>query len=128
MEDFKKFFDNIDLVILMSEAIQTKVPLDELVLGLQQHTAPRVLQCSGFSGNPVAVFKSILPGCKKAVTFTKIFLKRAITGIVENHKHESNIYIYTRRRHHSSSHWLLRQSCRWGDKYHPQFCKSSQKA
>ena len=89
--DFQKLFDNIDLVVLMQEAVHLNVPLGEFLIGLQQHSAPRVLQCAGFSGTPASIYESILPGCKKAVTFIKILLKRSILDI---HNHEASIYIH----------------------------------
>ena len=45
--DFQKFFDNIDLVKLTEEAIHLEVPLNEFLIGVQQHSVPRVLQFQG---------------------------------------------------------------------------------
>lgn len=74
--DFQKLCVNIHSVTLMQEAIHRNVSLCEFLIGPQQHRSPRVLQCSGVAGVPAIVYKNTFPGCKKAVTFIKIFQKR----------------------------------------------------
>ena len=81
--DLHNFFDTIDLNILLREAILLAYPPVELILALQQHLAPRVIQASGFSSHPISIWKSILAGCKQSVPFTRILLKRFLTRIIE---------------------------------------------
>ena len=45
--DMEKSFDFIDIEVLLHEAIQLDFPADILVMALQQHLAPRVIQAQG---------------------------------------------------------------------------------
>ena len=84
--DYHKFFDTIDIPTLVSQAIHTQSPMRELAFAIQQHLAPRVIQVSGFCSKPTKVYKSILPGCKHAVAFTRTLLMNLMTSIVSSHE------------------------------------------
>ena len=47
--DMEKFYDNIDIEILIQEAITLEYDISILSLGLQMHMAPRGLCCYGFA-------------------------------------------------------------------------------
>jgi len=85
LNDFDKFFDTVDLQTLMVEAINNKFPLSQLVFALQQHMAPRVLQACKQSSEPIQIFQSILAGCKFSMAFTKTYLKKGLTKMVNKH-------------------------------------------
>ena len=44
--DVAKFFDCIDIPLLIQRAEEQGFPIDQLVLGMQMHRAPRVLRCN----------------------------------------------------------------------------------
>lgn len=50
--DFEKFFDTIDLEILMQQATEHNFPIVDLAYTMQQHMAPRIIQCDGFAAGP----------------------------------------------------------------------------
>ena len=60
--DFHQFFDHLDIVELIIAAIKCELPMDLLVMALQQHPAPRVIQAQGYSGNPITVTRSNYKG------------------------------------------------------------------
>ena len=83
--DFKKFFDSIDISTLLVEALHAEYPPVELSMALQQHLAPRVLQVSGFSSSPLNIWLSILAGCKQSVPITRALLGREFESLVEEY-------------------------------------------
>ena len=84
--DFEKFFDTIDIKILIQNALDEGFPPVMLALVLQQHLAPRVIQANGFSSDPMSVVKSILAGCKSSVALTRVYLKPGIKPLSKKHK------------------------------------------
>ncbi len=83
--DFKKFFDTIDIEVLLEEAIAAGFPPADLCLALQQHLAPRVIQANGYSAKPMTIIKSLLAGCKHSVAITRAYLRRTIASIDTDH-------------------------------------------
>ena len=72
--DYAKFFDTVDLEILIDKLIDNGYPLHEANMSLQQHMAPRILQCEGFSSQPIVVHRSIIAGDMQSVDFTRNYL------------------------------------------------------
>ena len=94
LNDFEKYFDTLDISVLMQQGIDTNFPLGPMAYALQQHLAPRVLQANGFSSSPVAVNRSILAGCKFSVPFTRIYgLKQFITLSKNNPKANTELFV-----------------------------------
>ena len=58
--DFHNFFDTIDLRILIKSLLKLSYPLRLAALALQQHSAPRVLKCTGFVGDLFPFLKVFL--------------------------------------------------------------------
>jgi hypothetical protein len=83
--DYHKFFDTLDLLTVMLQAIRTGFPLDRLAFALQQHIAPRVLQANGYSSIPMQVWKSILAGCRYSVAMTRMYLQEDMVSLVHEH-------------------------------------------
>ena len=81
--DFEKFFDTINVATVLAEGELLTFPLTDLVLGLDMHLAPRRLQVHGVVSQPITVLGSILPGCALAIPFTRIFMRRAYTAILD---------------------------------------------
>ena len=46
--DFKKFFDSMNVNILLEEAIRTNYPPVEMCMAIQMHMAPRVIKIQQF--------------------------------------------------------------------------------
>ena len=85
--DLWKFYDSVDIASLLVEAVHTEYPPAELCLALQQHLAPRVIQCSGFSGEPFIINRSILAGCLQSIAMTKAMLYRSMHYLSKKHIH-----------------------------------------
>ena len=83
--DYMKFFDTIDLKVLKQCCMQLEYPCRLASLALQQHTAPRVLKCSGYVGKPIKINRSILAGCTHSVPFTRVLLKKPMRNLVDEH-------------------------------------------
>ena len=83
--DFHKFFDTIDIPTIVHKLAEADFPLFDLCFGMQQHVAPRVVQCAGFSSRLIQVNHSILAGCKYSKAFTVGLLHKGITNIVNKH-------------------------------------------
>ena len=83
--DMAKFFDTIDIPVLVSKAKELEVPVLDIMLTLHQHLAPMIIQCEGFCGEPILITRSILAGCKHSVALTRLLLLTDITGLVIDH-------------------------------------------
>ena len=64
LHDYDKFFDSIEVIDLLNEVVATDYPVAPFLLAIDQHLAPRVIQCQGVCGKPMSVFRSIVAGCK----------------------------------------------------------------
>ena len=76
--DFEKFFDSVHLPALVTNATSLCFPLIDLVLGLQMHNTPRRLQVVGCCSRLIQRVRSILPGCARAISFTKALFKHLL--------------------------------------------------
>ncbi len=92
-DDYEKFFDTMDVPILIQEAAAVKYPLDTLSISMQQHLAPRVIQANGFSSRPICVCRSILAGCKFSKAKTQVYLQRRMVKLNAKHK-SANFKLY----------------------------------
>ena len=54
--DFAKFFDTIDIKILIQQAKEHQFPIVDLCMTMLQHLAPRIIQCQGFCSKPILIF------------------------------------------------------------------------
>ena len=66
--------DHLGIVELILAAIKCELPMDVLIMALQQHLAPRIIQAQGFCGDPIQIIRSILQGCICSVGFTRAYL------------------------------------------------------
>ena len=74
--DVAKFFDSLDVPLLIQRAEKLDFPIDQLVLGMQVHRAPRVLKADGCFGEPVeATGVSVLAGCSLSTSLSRAFLR-----------------------------------------------------
>ena len=58
-------------------------PLHILVMGVQMHVAPRVLQLLGACSDLIDVGRSVLPGCMLAIPFTRVYLREEMDKVQE---------------------------------------------
>ena len=94
LNDFHKFFDTIDISVLLHEACSSEYPPVELCMALQQHLAPRVIQVCSFSSAQVTVINSILAGCKQSIPMTRTLLKNLMTKLYKSHpKAPPSVYV-----------------------------------
>ncbi len=92
--DFIKFFDTIDIPILIDRAEKAGSPLPDLALILFMHTAPRVIQHATACSFPIQIFKSILAGCTFSVPLTRCLLRDDVEDIIyHNQGGTINTYI-----------------------------------
>ena len=87
--DYHKFFDTMDIEILIREAIANDFPLAELLLALLQHLSPRIIQVSGVSSPPTSVYRRILAGCKFSKAFTAVYLQSSMRELESDFKEAS---------------------------------------
>jgi len=83
--DFEKFFDTIDIPILIEKALELQFPVLDLALTIMQHLAPRVIQCDAFCSKPILVNRSILAGCRHSVALTRVLMLTRITKLNIEH-------------------------------------------
>ena len=69
--DYDKFFDNVDIEILVDKLIDNGYPLTEAAISLQQHVSPRNIQCQGFSSLPINISRSIIVWDNHSVAVTR---------------------------------------------------------
>ena len=77
--DMKKFFDSLDIFILIQEALFLEFPLLQLTLSLIIHHAPRRLKLGNAIGDVVFGFgRSILAGCKRSTDLARVYTIRMV--------------------------------------------------
>ena len=69
--DFEKFFDTVNLPMLLDLLNKKQYPLKHLCFAIQQHCAPRRLQVKNITSESVSPINSILAGCFHSVPFIK---------------------------------------------------------
>jgi len=72
--DIAQFFDTIDVSLLMDKAIALDFPKLQLYMSVVMHLAPRLLKYNGAISRIIPVSASIVPGCGKAIAFTRALL------------------------------------------------------
>ena len=72
--DLDKFYDNIDLTILIAAGRGSCYPLRNLALSLQLYLSPRLLRASGCIDSGIVGYNGVLAGCAQAKNFSKAML------------------------------------------------------
>lgn len=83
--DFDKFFDSIDITILIQKALEVNFPIIDLLMTMLQHTAPRIIQRGGFCSRPIITNTSILAGCKHSVALTRVLFLSGMNSLCVQH-------------------------------------------
>ena len=85
--DVAEYFDSISIPTLIRRCEELDFPIDQLVLAMQYHRAPRVLQSGGCCAEPItATGVSILAGCTFSTSLSRGFLHSA-TAHRSTHTH-----------------------------------------
>ena len=79
--DFVKFFDSMNINILLEEAIRTEYPPVEMCMAIQQHMAPRTIQIHQFVSKPIQIWNSIIAGCKQSIPMTRVYFLRGMPEV-----------------------------------------------
>ena len=78
----EKFYDNIDIGVLINEARRLEYPPTLLGMGLQMHMALRGIRCySIFPGETIPT-NGVSAGCSQSTTFAKIPLHSIMQGLM----------------------------------------------
>jgi len=94
LHDFEKFFDTLDLPVLIEQALELDFPILDLALTIMQHTAPRNIQCDSFCNKPILLNRSILAGCRHSVALTRVLMLTGITKInIEHPPVSTDVYV-----------------------------------
>jgi ribonuclease HI len=83
--DAHKFFDTVDHGVLASQAQDEEYPMEEFIMAIQMHGAPRVIQCNGTCSTGTLVTTSILAGCAQAVPLTKVHMQPQLREVSREH-------------------------------------------
>jgi hypothetical protein len=84
--DWSKFFDTMNIAVLLIEALQTSYPPVHLAYAMQQHLAPRMIKLHNFLGRPFEVWNSIIAGCLQSVPMTRVYMKRELKNVSDNNQ------------------------------------------
>ena len=87
--DFHKFFDSMNIAILLDLARTTDYPPVEMALAMQQHQAARIMNISSFVSKPIVLHNSFTAGCYQSVAMTKAYLEK---DMVDLHNHEPDVF------------------------------------
>ena len=85
--DYYKFFDTIDIKILLQKCNEHDFPLIDSAILLQQHLAPRVIQANGLLSLAMEVSNSILAGCGYSWDLTRALQIDLLSNINNTHSH-----------------------------------------
>ena len=69
--DMEKFYDNVDIAMLVDKAIELEYPIRIFALGIQMHMAPRGVKCYNTHPGSDIPRNGIIAGCTQSTYFTK---------------------------------------------------------
>ncbi len=79
--DLQKFYDSVDVLKLIDAAIELNFDPVDITLCLQIHLAPRILKANGAYCIPQHVANSILQGCSRSNSWSRLFLHRLMEDV-----------------------------------------------
>ena len=92
--DVAKFFDSLDVPILIERAEGLGFPLDQLTLAMQMHRAPRALRAAGTYGPVIeATGVSILAGCTTSTSLSRAFLRDDVACSKSKHAQDGDNHV-----------------------------------
>ena len=78
MFDIEKFYDSIDIVLLVQESIRMEYPVHEMLNGLVAHRLPRVIKVGNDVSLPVDIRASILQGCMRSNSWARMYVHKML--------------------------------------------------
>ena len=82
----EKFFDMMDIEVLIQEAEAVSFPLAELALSLAVHQAPRRLRIGKVCGEAICgLGRAILAGCKRSTNLARAYTLRMARNLSRDH-------------------------------------------
>jgi len=91
LNDFKKFFDSMNINILLTEAIHTRYPPVEMCMAIQQHMAPRAIKIQQFVSRPIEIYNSIIAGCLQSIPMTRVYFLRGMPEVNKSGPKEEEV-------------------------------------
>ncbi|CAK0822455.1 unnamed protein product, partial [Prorocentrum cordatum] len=91
--DVEKFYDYIDLALMIHKGISLEVPPVELYLRCLTYLAPRAVKSHGAFGSTIAPNCSILPGCGKVLDHAKDVAVTLVQGCLDLGLRETGIRV-----------------------------------
>ena len=92
--DLRKFFDSIDIEVLIQLARDLGFPLKQLAVSLIVHQAPRRLKLGKALGDCISnLGRSILAGCKRSTHFARVYLLKMVRQLAEAHP-DTSLYLH----------------------------------
>ena len=74
---------------MIDRAVEAHFPLEQLVIAMQQHRAPRIIRTEGYYGNVLASPGiSVLPGCLTSVGLAKGYVNPILDVVPQDDDHE----------------------------------------
>ena len=70
---------------MLASCVKLQLPPRDIYLIILQHTAPRAIQCAGFTSLPRPIVRSILPGCRYSEVLTKVYLADSMHLLSHRH-------------------------------------------
>jgi len=78
----------------MQRALEHNFPIIDLALTMQQHMAPRIIQCDGFCSRTIITNTSTLAGCKHSVALTRLLFLTGMKKLaIENPFAAPQVYV-----------------------------------
>ena len=79
--DAEKFYDGIDLALLMQDAMDLKYPSALLGLAMELCLSPRIVTHKGSCADSILVSNSLIAGCMQAVSLARCFLHNVMSEV-----------------------------------------------
>ena len=80
--DVEKYFDSIDIEVLVERAVRHGFPKEILIMGLQIHRAPRLIKVAGtYADVIVEMGRSMIAGCTLSTSLSRAYLKDVVEEV-----------------------------------------------
>ena len=77
-----KFYDHVDLSVLIDSALASRYPLLQLVMAIEAYAGPRMVRKWGFLSELIDVANSIIAGCVQATSLARGYLHSPVGSVV----------------------------------------------
>ena len=85
--DIQKFFDSLDIELLIERSQELNFPPTVLALALEVHKGTRHLSAAGTTAKPIGdTGSSILAGCTNSTSFSRAYIRKITRGLADGAK------------------------------------------